>query len=192
MRCAITLLTVWPAIFIWQAGNGVLMKIRFAVLFLAMGSLASAQSTPAAPALHMGLWQSEVTVEISGMSGGTGAPRRIVKQSCMKRDSWKKALEQMQNQRQQVSCTTSNLQQDEHHVSFDESCTAEHNVTSTMHIAMELDSKEAMHGTTSVNISGPDVPQGISIKSTIRSKFLKSDCGALKPGEQQDAPPTAY
>ena len=167
------------------------MKLRIAVLFLATGSLASAQSTTATPALHMGLWQSEVTVEISGMSSGTGAPRRIVKQSCMIGDSWKKALEQMQNQ-QQVSCTTSNLQQDEHHVSFDESCTAEHNITSTMHIAMELDSKEAMHGTTSVNISGPDVPQGISIKSTIRSKFLKSDCGALKPGEQQDAPPTAY
>lgn len=168
------------------------MKLRFAVLFLAMASPASAQSTPAAPALHMGLWQSEVTVEISGMSAGTDAPRTIVKQSCMMADSWKKALEQMQSQQQQVSCKTSNLQQDEHHVSFDESCTAEHNVTSTMHIVMELDSKEAMHGTTSVNISGPDVPQGISIKSTIRSKFLKSDCGNLKPGEQQDAPPTGY
>lgn len=168
------------------------MEQRITLLILAVAGPAYAQiaqTTPAPPPLRMGLWQSEIAVEISGMPG-SNAPRTIVKQSCMSAESWKQALQQMQSQRQPVSCTTSNLQQDEHHVSFDEACTAEQGISSTMHIEMQLDSEEAMHGTTSVNISGPGVPEGISMKSRIQSKFLTTDCGDLKPGEQRDAPPS--
>lgn len=164
------------------------MKLHICLLLLAPVPIALAQTAPAVPPLKMGLWQSEVTVEISGMPSGTGAPRTIVKQHCMTEESWKRSMQEMQGQQNNASCKMSNLQQDEHHLSFDENCTSQQTYTVAAHIDMHLDSEEEIHGTASMNMSGSGLPQGMSMKSTIRSKFVKSDCGDLKPGDQRDAP----
>lgn len=164
------------------------MKLPIFMLLLSPASIVLAQATPAVPPLKMGLWQSEVTVEMSGLPSGTGAPRTVVKQHCMTEDGWKKSMQDMQGQQNNANCKMSNLQQDEHHLSFDENCTSQQNYSVTAHIDMHLDSEEEMHGTASMNMSGSGLPQAMSMKSTIRSKFLKSDCGDLKPGDQRDAP----
>ena len=169
------------------------MKHRVALLFFATATLASSQTThttPAVPPLRMGLWQSEITVEITGLPGSTGAPHTVVKRHCMTAESWKETMQQMQNQT--PGCTTSNLRQDEHHLAFDQSCSFSGGILATAHVDMQLDSNEAMHGTISMNTTGPSLPQGMASKSTVRSKFLNSDCGDLKPGEQRDAPPGGY
>lgn len=166
------------------------LKVCCAVLFLAMGSLAYAQTTRAAPPLRMGLWQTEVTVEVSGLSGSTDAPSTIVKRHCMQAESWKETMQKMQNQNPSDGCTTSNLQQDEHHLSFDQSCQAKDGLTTIAHVELHLDNKEAMHGTMSMNMTAPGLSQSMSSKSSFRSKFVSADCGSLKPDEQRDAPPS--
>ena len=171
------------------------MKPHLTLLFLATAGLASAQTPqakPAAPPLRMGLWQSEITVEMSGLPGGTGAPSTTVKRHCMQAESWKETMQQMQNQDQPGGCTTSNVQQDEHHMAFDQSCKAKDGFTTTAHVELQLDSKEAMHGSLSMKMIVPGMAQAITSQSTFKSKFVNADCGNLKPGEQKDAPPSGY
>lgn len=168
------------------------MTPRLVVLFLAMSGLGSAQtarSTPAMPPLRMGLWQTEVTVEVSGLPGSTGAPSTIVKRHCMKAESWKETMQQMQNQAQPDGCTTTHVEQDEHHLAFDQSCKGGDGFSATAHVEVRLDSKEAMHGTMSMNMTVPGAPRGMATRSTFKSEFVGADCGDLKPGEQRDAPP---
>jgi len=168
------------------------MKIRLALaslpLFLSSAAGASAQvPNIAPPPIKMGLWQSSVTVNASGMGAPGGHP--ITNQSCYTPESWKQAMQQMQSRQQKMTCTTSNLQQDSHKMSFDGQCSADQGMTVSYHVEMFLDSDEAMHGTSSVKMSGPQFPQGMSMSSAITSKFISSDCGAVKPGESKPVHP---
>lgn len=163
-------------------------------LFLLLTSLAAAQTDPLAPPpIKMGLWQSEVSVDLSGIpnmpSGAASAPKTSTHQSCMTPDSWKKAMQSLHNQQPSVNCTTSNMQQDAHHLSFDEQCSTQQGYNTSIHVDMQLDSDQAMHGTSAVKMSGPAFPQGMTMNSTIRSKFLSADCGSLKPGEAKAVNP---
>ncbi len=176
------------------------MKLRLALptLLLASAALASAQSTvPVTPApsiapppIKMGLWQASVTVNMAGMpnaAGGAGGLMTHVNQSCMTPDSWRDAFQSMQQHRQQAAanCSTANVSQDAHQVTFDMSCTAQQGFTTNVHVQMFLDSEEAMHGHATVKMSGPNFPQGMSMTSTITSKFISSDCGDVKPGQSK-------
>jgi hypothetical protein len=174
------------------------MKLRFTALTplpLLLSLAAAAQTpTPAPPPIKMGLWQSSVTVKMSGMdnlppSAAAASTHTMVYRSCMTADSWNKAMQSMQSAQQKMDCTTSRMQQDSHQLSFDESCTAQQGYTSSIHVQMLLDSDEAMHGTSNVKMTGPAFPQGMSMSSTITSKFISSDCGDIKPGEQKPANP---
>lgn len=167
------------------------MQFRLALL-LFPATLVCAQTPPAVPPLRMGLWESEITVEISGFPGGTGVPSTLVKRHCMQPESWKETMQQMQNQNPSAGCTTANLQQDEHHVAFDQTCKGTDGFLATAHVEMQLDSKEEMHGNLSMKVTAQGLPQPMTSKSTFKSKFIQADCGDLKPGEQQDAPPTGY
>jgi len=175
--------------------------LRFAVnsalpLLLTLAAVASAQ-TDTPPPMKMGLWQNDVTIQMSGMPNGvTMPPRSITSQSCMTSDTWKSALQHAQNnpQTQGVICTTSNVQQDAHHYTADVQCTAQQGMTSNIHVDMQFDSDESMHGSTTMSVSGPNVPQGMTMNSTIQGKYLGSDCGDVKPGHGKivaspDAPP---
>ena len=161
------------------------------ILVIAFAAGVSAQ-TP--PPLKMGLWEHQVTVQMSGMPNGVDSTRTIVKQSCFTPNTWRNSLQQMQSHSNTggLSCSTSNMQQDVHHVAFDVQCStaAQPAITTNMHIEMNFDSDESMHGSTTTTMSGPNMPQGMSVNTTIKSKFVNSDCGSLKPDEQKDVAPS--
>jgi hypothetical protein len=166
------------------------MNLRFAApatlaTLFSLAALASAQTiTP--PPMKMGLWQSEVTIQMSGMPNGMSMPpRTMVSQSCLTPDTWKDSLRSMQNRQRNPSadCTTANVQQDGHHYSADVQCSTAQGMSGTIHVDMQFDSDESMHGTTTANFGGGNAPQGMSMNSTIKSKFMSSDCGDVKPGQ---------
>jgi hypothetical protein len=163
---------------------------RFALVPLSLTVLAAAQTDPIQPPpIKMGLWQSEVTVNMSGMGGPGNGEHTSIHRACMTPDSWKKDMQAMHQQQQKVNCTTLNMQQDSHRISFDEQCSADEGYNTNVHVEMLLDSEEAMHGTAAVKMSGPNFPQGMSMNSRISSKYLSADCGDIKPGEQKDMKP---
>lgn len=174
------------------------MKLQFvgmmAGMMLVAASVVAAQTGAGSPPpIRMGLWQSEVSVNLSGMENlppGAGADRTSVHQSCMTPDSWKKSMQAMRGQQpSRVNCTTANMQQDSHRIAFDEQCTAEQGYNTNVHVEMFLDSQEAMHGTAAVKMTGPAFQRPISMNSTITSKFLSKDCGDIKPGEERAVNP---
>jgi hypothetical protein len=181
------------------------MKLRllspaFLPLLLSFAALAAAQiPTIAPPPIKMGLWQSSVTVNMSGMpnnpnmpSGAGGGSMTHVNQSCMTPNSWRDAFRNMQQRRQQAAsanCSTLNVSQDAHQVTFDMNCSSQQGFTSNVHVQMLLDSEEAMHGNATVKMSGPNFPQGMSMTSIITSKFVSSDCGDVKPGQSKPVQP---
>jgi hypothetical protein len=168
--------------------KGAIMQLRL-VRLLFPAALVFAQTTPATPPLRMGLWQTEITVEVSGMPGPTGTTTTMVKRYCMKAGDWKDLA---QNPDPSAGCTIANLQQDEHHLAFDQSCRGKDGFTATAHVEMELDSKEAMHGTSSMNMTVPGLPHGMTSKSRFKWQYVTAECGDLKPGEQRDGPAGAY
>ena len=155
------------------------------VALFSLATFASAQTvTP--PPMKMGLWQSDVTVQMSGMPNGVSVPpHAVTSQFCMTPNTWQDSLRNLQNRRPNmpVNCTTSNVQQDGHHYSADVQCTAQQGFTTNVHVDMQFDSDESMHGTTTMNMSGPNAPPGMQMNSTVKSKFLNSDCGDVKPGQ---------
>src|ERR1700733_9807088 len=137
------------------------MKIRLALasvsLVLSFSAVASAQVPDIAPPpIKMGLWQSSVTLTSTAMGPAGGHP--ITNQSCYTPDSWKQAMQKMQSRQPNMNCTTSNMQQDSHKLSFDGQCSANQGMSITYHVEMFLDSDEAMHGSSSAKMSGPQFP----------------------------------
>ncbi len=169
-----------------------LHTVPSALILLIVFTAGISAQTP--PPLKMGLWEHQVTVQMSGMPNGMDSTRTVVKQSCFTPDTWKNSLQQMQSRPKPggLSCSTSNMQQDVHHIAFDVQCStsAPPAFTTNMHIEMNFDSEESMHGSTTTTMSGPNMPQGMSVNTTIKSKFVNSDCGNLKPDEQKDAAPS--
>jgi hypothetical protein len=163
------------------------MHLRFAVpvtcaALFSLAALAAAQ-TPTPPPMKMGLWQSDVTVQMAGMPNGISMPARTVTtQSCMTPDTWKDALQNRQPN-MPATCTTSNVQQDGQHYSADVQCSSQQGFTAAIHVDMQFDSDESMHGTTTATIGGGAAPQNMTMNSTIKSKFVSSDCGDIKPGQ---------
>jgi hypothetical protein len=68
-------------------------------------------------------------------------------------------------------------------------CSGQQGFNTSIHVKMFLDSDEGMHGTVNVKMTGANFPQGMSVTSTITSKFLSSDCGDIKPGESKPVHP---
>lgn len=166
------------------------MSLRFTrvaplLLLLSCFAVAAAQVPAglAPPPIKMGLWQSSVTVNASLMGGAGAHP--ITNQSCYTPDSWKQSMQRMQSRQPNMNCTTSNMQQDSHKLSFDGQCSSTQGMNVTYHIEMFLDSDEAMHGTSSVKMTGPQFPQAMTMTSVISSKFISADCGSIKPGESK-------
>lgn len=137
------------------------------------------------PPIKMGLWQATVTVNAGmGPAGATSTH-----QSCMTPESWKDSMAKMQSRQPNTNCTTSNMQQDSHKLSFDGACSMDQGFSVTYHVEMFLDSETAMHGTVAGKMSGPNFPQPMTMGSSISSKFISSDCGGIKPGESKTIRP---
>ena len=89
------------------------MKLSL-VAIVSLFSVAAAAQIPnvAPPPIKMGLWQSSVTLNSTGMGLAGGHP--ITSQSCYTPDSWKHSMQKMQSRHPSANCTTSNMQQDSH------------------------------------------------------------------------------
>lgn len=141
------------------------------------------------PPVKMGLWQSTVTSQMSGMPNmpaGIPASKPIVSQSCMTADDWQKGMTQMQQdlQREKMQCSNVKLQHNGNQYLFDEQCGA-NGYNTTIHIEWNIDDQENMHGSSNAQISGAGMPAGMTMHGTMTSKYLSSDCGSIKPGESK-------
>ncbi|MBV8630835.1 MAG: DUF3617 domain-containing protein [Silvibacterium sp.] len=160
------------------------------------GALARAQDMPSTPPIKMGLWESTVTSTMSGITippevaerlkamgrqvpGST--PHTVVTQGCMTPDEWTKTLERMNDK--QSNCTYSNRTVTAQKISFDLSCASERGGVFTGHFEMNIDDDQHSHG--SAHMKGEAGPNGqaMTIDTTISTRFLSSDCGAVKPGD---------
>jgi len=155
--------------------------------FLASATWAAAQDLSTHPPIRMGLWESEVTTNVSGapdlpMGRGVDGGHTTVTQGCLTPESWTKEIQGAQ-QRHAADCTQSNLQQDPHKVTFDEVCSNQGGYSTNVHFEMLIDDPENGHGHAEVKTSGPAFPQGMTMHMTMKTKFLSSDCGSVKPGE---------
>ena len=176
------------------------MRLRLPVLatlplLCSFAALAAAQ-TIEPPPIKMGLWQSEVTTTMenaqnspmgSAVARGMGSGRATVTQGCLTPDTWKKEIQGMQQHMRDTDCTMSNFQQDSHHVSFDEACTAgsQQGYSNTVHFEMLIDDTENTHGHAEMKMTGPAFPDGMTMHMAMKTKYLSSDCGDVKPGESK-------
>jgi hypothetical protein len=170
------------------------MKLRLAAvatlpLLLSFAALAAAQ-TLEPPPIKMGLWQTESSTSVDGMPADSPMAQAMtrgghdnVSQGCLTPETWKNEFQHMQQQRRDADCNQSNLQQDSHHIAFDEQCGGQSGYTSNVHFEMLIDDTENAHGHAEVKMSGPAFPQGMTMHMTMKSKYLSSDCGSIKPGE---------
>lgn len=165
------------------------LSIAIAFTFLLASSAARAQASDAPPPIRMGLWQSETTSTFAGAPGsplgqalGHGG-HTVVSQGCLTPETWKDEMEHLNQQAHRSNCTMSNFQQDTHKVSFDEQCSADHGFSTQMHFEMLIDSAESAHGDGEMKMTGPAFPDGMTMHMALKTKFLSSDCGDVKPGE---------
>ncbi|HEX4038501.1 MAG TPA: DUF3617 family protein [Acidobacteriaceae bacterium] len=162
------------------------IKTMLPLLFCA--AVAGAQiDTMSPPPVKMGLWQTTATMQMSGMPNmpsGMPGGKPSVTQSCMTADSWQKGLTDMQQsvQRQKAQCTNVKLQHDGSKFTFDETCSTS-GYSTTVHVEWNVDDQENMHGNSNMQMSGANMPQGMTMQGTMSSKFLSSDCGGVKPGD---------
>ncbi len=156
--------------------------LSFAIPVIAIAAVAQLSETPP---VNMGLWQTEITAKATGIENTPMAAMasalggQHVTQGCLTRERWKSDIQGF-NARQQHSCTLSNVHQDAHEISFDESCEGGSNNT---HVDILIDSDEHAHGTMVMKVTAPSLPQPMTINYVLVSHYLGSDCGDVKPGE---------
>ena len=159
------------------------------------GASAKGQDLPATPPVKMGLWQSNVTSTIGGLTippdvaarlqamgrPVPGGPHTVVTQSCMTQEEWAKSIEKMNNN--ESKCTYTNRSITSQKFSFDMSCASEHGGVFTGHFEMLVDDPEHTHG--SAHMKGEMGPGGqpMTIDTTLSAHYLAADCGTVKPGE---------
>ncbi|HZZ38311.1 MAG TPA: DUF3617 domain-containing protein [Acidobacteriaceae bacterium] len=169
------------------------MKLRFLTiatlpLLCSFAALASAQ-TLEPPPIKMGLWQSESNTSIEGVAANSPMAQAMthggnsnVSQGCLTPDTWKSEFQHMQQRHPDSDCNQSNFQQDAHHIAFDETCGGQRGYASNVHFEMLIDDSENAHGHVDVKMTGAAFPQGMTMHMTVKTKYLSSDCGDVKPG----------
>lgn len=171
------------------------MNVRFSaktvlpLLFSAATFAAVAQLSETAP-VTMGLWQTETTSTVTGVentpmaSMAAAMGRQHVTQGCLTAEHWKSDIQGF-NAKMQHGCTLSNVHQDSHEVSFDESCQESRGGTNTTHADILIDSAEHAHGTVVMKVSMPNLPQPMIVTVNMVSHYLGADCGDVKPGDSK-------
>jgi hypothetical protein len=146
------------------------------LLILASLILAAASQPPNEPPMKMGLWEIRSTMSFvsedapGGRGGGTTTAR-----TCMTPGSYKPTLG---SGRDQEDCTRSNEVSTAKGYSFDMSC---RNGTEKGHFEVVFDSPESYHSTMRMTVSVEQHP--MSMVTTINSRFLGAECGAVAPGK---------
>ena len=178
-----------------------LKVIQSCVLVFCAAGLASAQSalsstTP--PPVKMGLWETSVTSQITGLQLPPqvieklkqmgrpipgSAPHTTVTQSCLTPAEWQKDMENM-NKPKSSDCDAQKREDSPTKYTFDMSCKTERGMTMQGHWEMDVLDSEHAHGSGHMASDQPG-PNGqtFSVTMTLDSKYLDSDCGDVKPGE---------
>jgi hypothetical protein len=164
---------------------GAVSSLLTLAAFCAVHTLRS--QTLAPPPIKMGLWQTESNATVSGMENtpmgkAMSGQHGSVTQGCLTPDTWKSSLEKMQSQVPKNDCKVSNFRQDSNSVSFDEVCAGARN-NSSVHFNAIFDDDEHMHGTVKMVMTADALPQGMTMNMDIKSHYLSSSCGDIKPGE---------
>ena len=165
-------------------------KILMAVAFLCpMASWAADDFKPFDA--KTGLWESAVTVEITGLPampegmGGRGTPRTTTHKVCMTRETFSKPLSYNDNQTCTTRLVSSSASRQEIHVE----CAQGPNKT-TGDLVFERVDAEHIKGTMVSKISPADASAGpagrtVETKTTIDNKWLAAACGDVKPAGQK-------
>ncbi|HTD55561.1 MAG TPA: DUF3617 domain-containing protein [Silvibacterium sp.] len=155
---------------------------------------AHAQDMPSTPPIKMGLWESTVNSNISGITlppdvvarlqamgrPVPGGAHTLVSQGCMTPDEWTKTFEKMNNS--QSECTLSNKSITAQKISFDMSCASQRGGVFTGHFEMTIDDDQHSHGSAHMKGEGGPNGQPMTIDTTLSSHFISADCGDIKPG----------
>ncbi|HTV05789.1 MAG TPA: DUF3617 domain-containing protein [Acidobacteriaceae bacterium] len=177
-----------------------LNRIQGCLLLVCVAGVAGAQTavnpdTP--PPVKMGLWETQVTSQIAGITLPPDVIARLkqmgrpipgeahttVTQSCLTPEEWRKSLEGM-NKPQNSDCTIDKREVNEKKFSFDLSCKTERGMTMTGHWEMNVVDDEHAHGSGSMTGDQPGPNgQNFSATTTIDSHYLGASCGDVKPGE---------
>jgi len=161
------------------------------------GAIARAQDKPSTPPIKMGLWESTVTSNISGIQlppdivaklqamgrPVPGGAHTLVSQGCMTPDEWTKVMERM-NSGNQSKCTFTNGTITSQKISFDMSCASERGGVFTGNFEINIDDDEHSHGSVHMKTEGGG-PNGqpVTVDTTLNSHFISADCGDVKPGD---------
>jgi hypothetical protein len=137
------------------------------------------------PPVKMGLWQTEVNTTMVGMpnmpAGHASGDHKTVTQGCMTPETWKDNFQKFNQRQNDADCKTTNLHQDAHGISLDQSCNS-NGFQTDMHFEGIFDGDNQMHGNAKMKMTGPAFPQGMTMNMTMTSKYLSSDCGDVQPG----------
>jgi hypothetical protein len=172
-----------------RAGAGLLLLFvaRYATAAQTPPQSAPQPQLSEVPPVTMGLWQTDTTSTVTGientpmagMANAMGRPHTT--QSCLTPEKWKSDIQGF-NARQQRGCTLSNLHQNPHEISFDQTCESARG-TNTAHVDILIDSAEHAHGTVVMTIADPALPQPITVNVSMASRYVSAACGDVKPGE---------
>ena len=138
---------------------------------------------PSTPPMKMGLWEmtSTTTMTIPGMN--TNMPARATKvRMCHTPESWANNLMPQTGRpgaqsNGQSDCVMSNQSFTGHTFSVDISCPKS---GTKGHMTTTWDGSDSSHGTTHMEINSGG--RSMTMDGTSTSRFVSSDCGAVKPG----------
>lgn len=180
-----------------------LKGLQGCVLLVCAAGLAGAQSamspsTP--PPVKMGLWETTVTSQITGLQLPPevieklkqmgrevpgSAPHTSVSRACLTPAQWQKDMEEM-NKPRSSDCDMKKREVSPTKYSLDMSCKTEQGMTMTGHWEMNVVDSEHAHGSGHMASDQPG-PNGqtFAANMTLDSKYLGADCGDVKPGSPQ-------
>jgi hypothetical protein len=129
-----------------------------------------AQSAP----IKMGLWEKKMV-----MSGGGGAPETLTAKDCITLATWEQMLANAS--KQHAGCTINNVKT-AHGYAFSGTCVSAHVNSSFKGSTTIQDSEHIVSDMyMSMNMKG----QTRQSDSDSTSRYLGSDCGAIKPGDPE-------
>lgn len=173
-----------------------LTRLQSCLLMFCAAAGASAQ-TASPPPIKMGLWETTVTSQMSGMpqlppdmvaklqqmgKPIPGAPHTIVTQSCLTQEQWEKDFEQI-NKPRNSDCTMQKGPSDTHDFTFDISCKTDRGMTMNGHWEIHFVDDEHSHGSGSMK-ADQAMPNGqpFAMQMTIDAHYAGADCGDVVPG----------
>jgi hypothetical protein len=154
---------------------------RFFVFLAAAASLAGPSTLPAQLAdlpLKAGLWETHVITKAGASTIDAGADQACFSAGTTLADYLTATNRGLPG----TKCNVSNKVVTAHGISLDTTCTGQ-SMGSKGHIDFQLPDAEHVSGTSHTTVTGADHgrPVKMAVDKTFTAKFLKPDCGNIKP-----------